>query len=252
MRVGLSRLMMTSGCVHSVRAGDGSVWPGVPASNGAPPTLAQCMATASEQLYANRTLAPSERRRLAGTTHPHSRTPAHSHTVVAPPPFRHTHTAASKPQALPPPTHTLLWSDEVAHVAEETAQRTATQGTRRTAGGGAAKAILDASDAVRLLLGLPPRLSEAQRAEREHKLRHEVRVPPQLDTETMRRIQPRRALTDPKHKADAKDRQRAHAKELQSRNAGLSTVTEVCAWGACVRACVCTCLCVWLHHGVLT
>ena len=107
MRVGLSRLMMTSGCVHSVRAGDGSVWPGVPASNGAPPTLAQCMATASEQLYANRTLAPSARRRLAGTTHPHSRTAAHSPTVVAPPPPSATRTPpqASLKLSLPPHTH---------------------------------------------------------------------------------------------------------------------------------------------------
>ena len=132
----------------------------------------------------------------------------------------------------PPPAHLTYTGnpEEVVQISAEAAQRHDADVRKSQPSSSRWDDIVKASDVVRRVLGLPARQSEAQRAALAHARRHEVRVPPQLDTPGMTRIQPQRVTTlaERAGRSDQRTTQRATAAAKAAENTS-ALITEVCA-----------------------
>jgi hypothetical protein len=144
-------------------------------------------------------------------------------------------TARKRPSSFsltPPPAHLTYTGnpEEVVQISAEAAQRHDADVRKSQPSSSRWDHIVKASDVVRRVLGLPARQSEAQRAALAHARRHEVRVPPHLDTPGMTRIQPQRVTTlaERARRSDQRTTQRETAAAKATENTS-ALITEVCA-----------------------
>jgi hypothetical protein len=156
----------------------------------------------------------------------------YTHTRCRSHTYHRTHASFFLLPYAPPPAHLTYTGnpEEVVQISAEAAQRHDADVRKSQPSSSRWDDIVKASDVVRRVLGLPARQSEAQRAALAHARRHEVRVPPQLDTPGMTRIQPQRVTTlaERAGRSDQRTTQRATAAAKAAENSS-ALITEVCA-----------------------
>ena len=199
-------------------------------------TLTHIMGQAEGLLYGGRSPTRTEAARLAGTygngcVWGGGRVCARTHAVALT-----LITARKRPSSFsltpPPPAHLTYTGnpEEVVQISAEAAQRHDADVRKSQPSSSRWDHIVKASDVVRRVLDLPARQSEAQRAALAHARRHEVRVPPHLDTPGMTRIQPQRVTTlaERARRSDQRTTQRETAAAKAAENSS-ALITEVCA-----------------------